>query len=150
MLAVSDTEFPTVMPVDDRVVPITGVVLLTTTDLQGLAFGLLLASPLYTACQLKVPVELKMTENGPAEPVAKVIVLLVRIEPEQLLPVNTLKVTVPAGLKPPDTVALALTEFPTTIVVAETDSATVGAAFPTVRVSVRQALVATLLLASPL
>src|SRR5712692_4651767 len=123
MLAVSDTEVPTAMIVDDRVVVITGVALFTTTDLQGLAFGLLLASPLYTACQLKVPVELKMTENGPAVPVARVIVLLVRIGPEQLLPVNTVKAMVPAGLNPPDTVALALAEFPTIIVVAEIVSA---------------------------
>jgi len=150
MLAVSETELPTVMLVDDRVVAITGVALFTSIDLQGPAFGLLFASPLYTACQLKVPVELKMTEKGPAVPAVKVIVLLVKIVPEQLLPVNMLKVIVPAGLNPPDTVALALAEFPTMIAVAEIDSATVGAAFPTVSVSVPQALEATLLLASPL
>jgi len=91
-----------------------------------------------------------MTEKGPAVPAVKVIVLLVKIVPEQLLPVNMLKVIVPAGLNPPDTVALALAEFPTMIAVAEIDSATVGAAFPTVSVSVPQALEATLLLASPL
>jgi hypothetical protein len=99
---------------------------------------------------LKVPVELKMTENGPAVPDANAIILLATVVPEQALPVNMLKVTVPVGLKPPDTVALAFAEFPTTIVVAETNSAIIGAAFPTVRVSVPQALIAILLLASPL
>jgi hypothetical protein len=59
-----------------------------------------------------------------------------------------LKVTVPVGLKPPDTVALAFAEFPTTIVVAETNSETVGVALVTVRG--KHALWATLLLVSPL
>jgi hypothetical protein len=95
-------------------------------------------------------VELKTTENGPAVPDANAIILLATVVPEQVLPVNTLKVTVPVGLKPPDTVALALTEFPTTIVVAETDSATAGSAFVTVSVSVPQVLETCLLLASPL
>src|SRR5713101_355500 len=91
-----------------------------------------------------------MTENGPAVPDTNAIVPPVKSVPEQLLPVNTLKVTVPPGLKPPDTVALALAEFPTMIVVADSDSAAMGAAFPTVRVSVPQALDANWLLASPL
>jgi hypothetical protein len=99
---------------------------------------------------LKVPVELKTTENGPAVPDTNAIILLAIVVPEQVLPVNMLKVTLPVGLNPPDTVALALAEFPTTIVVAETNSATVGVAFPTFKVSDPQALVTMLLLASPL
>jgi hypothetical protein len=150
MLAESETEPPTGMLGDERLVVIAGVVLFTIRDLQGLVFRLLFGSPLYAACQLKVPVELKMTENGPAVPAANVIVLLVKSVPEQVLPVKMLKVTVPVGLNPHDTVALAFAGFPTTIVVAETNSAIVGAAFPTVRVSVPQALIAILLLASPL
>jgi len=91
-----------------------------------------------------------MTENGPAVPDANGIVLPTKSVPEQLLPANTLKVMVPEGLKPPEMVPFAFAEFPTTIVVADSDSVTVGAALTTVRVSVPQGLAAMLLLASPL
>jgi hypothetical protein len=147
-VAESEAEPPTGMLGDDRLVVITGVALLTTRDLHALVIRMLFASPLYVACQLKVPVELKTTENGPAVPDANATILLATVVPEQVLPVNMLKVTVPVGLKPPDTVALALAEFPTTIVVAETNSETAGVALVTVRG--KHALWATLLLASPL
>jgi hypothetical protein len=92
-------------------------------------------------------VELKTTVNVPAVPDANGIILFAKVVPEQVLPVNTLKVTLPVGLNPPDTVALALAEFPTTIVVAETNSATVGVALLTVRGAQAET---ELLLASPL
>src|SRR2546428_582205 len=108
-----------------------------------------------------------MAENGPAVPDTNAIVLPVKGVADHLLPVNTLKATVPRGLKPPDTVALALAQFPTMLVVADTGSVSAaefpmtielaesavvidGVAFPTERDSELQTLVETPLLASPL
>jgi len=93
---------------------------------------------------------LKITLKGPAEPEDRGTVFVVRTVPEQRLPENTLKVTVPVGVVPPVIVAVSATEFPTSIELADRAVVIEGVAFPTERDSEPQRLVETPLLASPL
>ncbi len=68
MVAESETELPTTTEFADSVVVREGepFVTVSVSDPQGLVAGLLLLSPLYVACHVKDPVELNMTDTGPA------------------------------------------------------------------------------------
>ena len=68
MLAMSETEFPTTIELVDSEAVTVGVAFVTVrvSDPHALATRLLFASPLYVACQLNVPVALKIIPTGPA------------------------------------------------------------------------------------
>jgi len=143
---------PTVILLLPSVVIIDGVVFWTfrISLPHALEVGLLLESPPYVACQLNVPVALKNTLTAPVVEPVRAATLLAMGTPVQAGPEYTLKVTVPVGLNPPETVALSETELPTIVELVDSEVLTVGVAFPTVKDSEPQVLVAGLLFESPL
>ena len=96
-----------------------------------------------------VPVELKITLAVPAIPPDRVRVLLATNVPEQAASEYTLKVTVPAGLKPPVTMAVSEMDPPTVTVNTDSVVVTVGVALLTMSVSEPHGLRAGALFESP-
>src|SRR2546425_1103948 len=91
-----------------------------------------------------------MILTGPAESDEEATVLIARGAPAQLRPKYALKVRVPDGPNPPETVAVSETELPTTTLETDRVVETVGVALATLSGSEPQVLLAILLLLSPL
>src|SRR2546427_200638 len=151
MLAESEAEPPTTVDEVDKLVLTVGATFCTWRDSEPhvLSAALLFPSPLYVACQLNVPVLLKITLTGPADPDTRATVALATGVPLQRLPRYALNVIVPVGLKPPDTLALSETELPTVADNTDRVVVTLGVALVTVRVSEPHVLLTALLLPSP-
>src|SRR2546422_8081945 len=152
MVPVSEAELPTTIELLESVVVTEAEALVTdkVSEPHAVESMLLFTSPLYVACKLKVPVELRITLMGPADPEDRVAVLLITMDPVQSIVEYTLKVTVPVGLKPRVTLAESITGLPTTTVVADSVEETDGVALITERDSDPQVLLATSLFESPL
>src|SRR5216683_2869942 len=150
---------PTVPWVGEGNVDIAGVAgwMVTCSALQPLTAGLLLESPLYEACHLKVPTWVVAYPAELALPplngtLAKPDKDATRLGPAHVVSPGpkSAKVTVPDGLTPPDTLALSLMITPTIPLAGAGVVDIAGEAGMIVTCSAPQALETGLLLASPL
>ena len=150
-VAESAAGLPTMMDPVERPVLTEGTALDTVkgSDSQGLETALLLASPLYVACQVYDPAWVKLIVIGPAEPADIVAVLVAYGAPVHVVPGYTKNVTVPVGRYPPLIEAVSEVPVPTVIVELVRDVLTVGVAFVMVSISVPHVLDAGALLLSP-